>query len=407
MFFAAGGAYLVFRQIPVNIYDASQLENYLSYMAEQGLFLKKVFGFGIFERGIEEKTKYHIEPLDEINGSSDKEKLTQFEEAGWEYICNIADTFYILKAKSEDAKELSIEPDVLKICLNKAKKKSRNALLSVLFYFLFLMAFIAYDGFLFEFPGYFAINYNGISFILIWIFFTFVAIRAYNNFKNIRYCLKFGFDFSQKHTYPTQYRRLFVTATYILLWIFMISVYIYSHITRWEKPLTEYQGKHPGISLTTIETSPNLHIYEYEGDVKRDFRTNNIQYRWTELAPEIYEVEESGNIEGADESMELDTEYYTLRFQFLVDPFINDYMKYKKSFYYSKEIEWQSIENTKFEQAYYGHSGNYQAFFASVDNKVICVQYYGDEKVSDFGDKNLSRFSDEIYQALIQFDHSK
>ncbi len=395
---------MVLRQIPVNIYDVAQLEKYLSYMAEQGLFLKKVMGVGIFQRGVEEKTKYHVELLDEFSGSPDKEKLSQFQDAGWEYICKIANTFYILKAKSEDAKELIIEPDALKAGLVRAKKKSRNALLYFLFYFLFL-SFIIYDDFLYKFPVYFAIKYNGIILILGCIFGFYMIIREYINYKNIRHCLKFGFDFRQKHTYPSQYGRLFAAITVLVFWIFMLSIYIYSHLAGWEKPLVEYQGKLPGISLSTLETSPSLQLEDE--NTPEEIRYNVIKYRWAELAPEIYEVEESGLLEGEEKSMYLDTEYYALRFQFLVDPFIKDCMRFKKDFFYSKDIEWQSIENTRFDQAYYGHSENYQGFFASVENKVICVHYYGDEELSDFGDKNLSKFSDEIYESLNQFDYVK
>lgn len=400
-----GGAFLVLRQIPVNIYDFPQLENYLAYMAEHGLFLKKVFGFGIFQRGIGEKAKYHAEFLDGSSGSLDKEKLAPFEEAGWEYICKIDNSLYILKAKSEEAKELTIEPDALKENLIKAKKKNRNILLCLILYFL-ILSFIVYDAPLFEFPAYYAIEDSGILYILfLLIMWIFAVILEYKNIKNIRHCLKFGCDYSQKDTYPTQYRRVLTNIAFMLLWIFMISIYIYSHLAGWEKPLVEYQGKHPAISLSTIETNPHLQLEDK--DTPEEIRHSIIKYRWTELAPEIYEVEESGQIEGKEKSMELDTDYYTLRFQFLVDPFINDYMKYKKSFYYMKDIEWESIENTKFDQAYYCHSGYYQGFFASVDNKVICVQYYSDEDLSDFEDKNLSKFGDEIYQSIIQFEYSK
>lgn len=398
---------MVLRQIPVNLYDVVQLENYLAYMAEQGLFIRKVFGFAIFQRGVGEKAKYHAEFLDGSSGSLDKEKLSSFEDAGWQYICKVDNSLYILKAKSEEAKELTIEPDALKKKLIKAKKKNRNILLCLVLYFLFL-SYMVYDTPLFEYPVYYAIKDSGILFILIvLIMWVFAVISAYKNIKNIKHCLKFGCDYSQKDTYPTQYRRVFTSIAFMLLWILLISISIYSRFARWEKPLTDYQGMYPGVPLAMIESSPNLQLYEYEEEVRKDFRRNILHYRWSELTPEIYEVQQSGEIEGQESSMELDTDYYTLRFQFLVNPFINDYMKFTKNSFYSKGIEWQSIENTKFDQAYYGHSRSYQGFFASIGNKVICVQYYGDEKVSDFSDKNLSKFSDEIYQSLIQFDNSK
>lgn len=398
--------FLVLQQIPVNLYDVVQLENYLAYMAEQGLFIKKVFGFAIFQRGVGEKAKYHAEFLDGFSGSLEKEKLTPFEDAGWEYICKIDNSLYILKAKSEEAKELTIEPDALKEKLIKAKKKNRNVLLYLVLYFIFL-SFIIYDSSLFEYPVYYAIKDSGILIILIvLIMWVLAVISTYKNIRNIRLCLKFGCDYSQKDTYPTQYGRVFTNIVFVLLWIFMISNYIYGHLACWEKPLTDYQGMYPGVPLAMIETNPNLQLYEYEEEVRKDFRRNILHYHWSELAPEIYEVQQSGEVEGKENSIGLDTDYYTFRFQFLVDPFINDYMKLKKNSFYSKGIEWQSIENTKFIQAYYGHSGIYQGFFASIGNKVICVQYYDDEMVSDFGDKNLSKFSDEIYRSVVQFDNS-
>ena len=132
-----GGIFTVLRLIPVNIYDFPQVEAYFSHMAQRGLFIKKVtnlLGFAHFERGNGEETKYHLEPIGNTTNKPFDELKSQYEEAGWEYICNLESEFYIFKAITEETKEVQPNPFLREKELKNIKKKHLSSFIYILLY---------------------------------------------------------------------------------------------------------------------------------------------------------------------------------------------------------------------------------------------------------------------------------
>lgn len=385
----------------INMYDIAQVEAYLAHMAERGLFLKKIILFGIFERGKGEKTKYHVEPIGEAEGKPTEELLLQFEAAGWEYICVISNIFYVFKAVGAETKGIPGNATVVEMGLNKARARCRTRLVYSLLYFLMSTGFFVYFCFFNEDFFYQAIKNRCLLFIFGTSIFGYNAIREYKNMRMLQRYLKIGGKNSQEGAYIPNYKVCFCNIVSVLLWLFACFILIYSHLASWEMNLADYHGEKPVISLSTIETNPNLQLEN--SFIPKEFSKNTISYAWTELAPEIYEIQESGVIEGQTwkESTgvydpEIDTKVYKLRFQFLVSPFLKETVKSQMDLFSFQHIQCKVIEDTKFDQAYYCFSDGYQCIFASVGKKVICVYYYGYE--------DLYKYSEEIYEKLNAFE---
>lgn len=395
---------MVLRFMPVSTYDIGQVEAYFSHMAEQGLFFQKIIGFAIFERGVGEKTKYHLhpfgKPFGKTRGKLDEELRLQLQSAGWEYISTMSKAFFVFKATNNETKEFPTNS----LEWQKGIEKIRSTLRFAFFYsqivILISLAMLAYHSFFTNYPVYYWVKYRLLIFAFAFFFFGYEAVLKYIHIKKLNHYLNFGSEYGEKVVSPPTSTFRILNGIQLFLHLFVVFVFIYSHLVSWEKSLTDYQGEKPTISLAAIEKNPNLQIVNFpdSSSFQKVHWQSFISYDWTELAPEVYIIQEEGVIETKDTlqvySPAIDSEVYTLRFQFLVKPYLREAIEYQKDLLFFEHITCEALENTKFDQAYFCFSKNYQGLFASIGKKVICVDY--------FGDKDLTEFADEIYQAVAE-----
>ena len=118
-----------YRLPPCPAYDIAGVENWLSDLAEEGLFLTKdgfFAGFAIFEYKAPQKAKYRLEAAQKKpgmwsdDGEPDQDQLELSEKYSWEYIAKRGD-FFIYRSLDPSARELNTDPDVQALALNTVK----------------------------------------------------------------------------------------------------------------------------------------------------------------------------------------------------------------------------------------------------------------------------------------------
>ncbi len=133
----------IYRLLPCPSYDIACIENWLSDMAEKGLFLIKdgIFaGIATFEYNKPKKLKYRLEAAQKStsmwadnNGDPDPEQIEISEKYSWEYIAKLKD-FYIYRSFDLSSRELNTDPLVQALALNLVKKRHRSSVISSIIY---------------------------------------------------------------------------------------------------------------------------------------------------------------------------------------------------------------------------------------------------------------------------------
>jgi len=136
----------IYRIPPCPAYDISGMENWLSDLAEEGLFLVQdgfFAGVAAFEYRKPRQVRYRLEAaqrktgmLSDNSGEPDPEQVELSKKYSWEYIAKRKD-FYIYRSFDPSARELNTDPEVQALALNAVKKRQGSALLSSVF-FLFI-----------------------------------------------------------------------------------------------------------------------------------------------------------------------------------------------------------------------------------------------------------------------------
>ncbi len=327
----------------------------------------------------------------------------QYEKAGWEYICNLASEFYVFNSVGEDTREVPPNPLVREMEIKKIKKKCLFRFIYILLYLLLLCGVLIYYGFFSDYPIYIMVN-QGLFFSYVIFSIICCAYLVAKEFKTIQILKQYlkidENDFYKEVTYNPKNKTNILDTAILLIFILALSSYLLGKLGGWKKDLLDYKGEMPTISLSTIETNPILQEIE---DPIGEIIKNSIRFKSNSLASGIYEIQEWGSAkvqEGPEHIATyptgIDSEIYNLRFQFLVSPFFEDLVEYYMDLYNYKNMECTDLEGTKFDQAYFVRDDDLQVLFASIGKKVISIQYYGNEDLSDF--------TDEIYKAVVEFE---
>jgi len=121
-----------YRFPPCPAYDLEGMENWLSGMAEKGLYLRQdgfFAGIASFEPGTPKETRYRLQASrkgtgmwSENEGEPDEEQLALGEQSHWVYTAKYQD-FYIFRNDDPGAVELNTDPEVQALTLNAVKKR--------------------------------------------------------------------------------------------------------------------------------------------------------------------------------------------------------------------------------------------------------------------------------------------
>ncbi len=234
---------MVLRFMPVSSYDIGQVEAYFSHMAEQGLFFQCKIGFAVFERGVGEKTKYHLHPFGKTRGKLDEELRLQLQNEGWEYISTMSNAFFVFKATNNETKEFPTDSLEWQKGIEKIRSTLRFAFFNSIIFILMSLAMLVHHSFFTNYPVYYWVNYRLLIFVFAFIFFGYEGVLIYIHIKKLNYYLNFGSEYREKLSSPPPPTFRILNGIQLLLHLFVVFVFIYGHLVSWEKSLTDYQGE--------------------------------------------------------------------------------------------------------------------------------------------------------------------
>ncbi|MFH5835628.1 DUF2812 domain-containing protein [Proteiniclasticum sp. C24MP] len=392
------------KMIPVDIYDIPAMQSYLSDMAAEGLFLKRIATYGHFEEGEPKRVLYRLEPLMREEEKPREDQLDAYKAYGWDYVCTIRNGFHIYSTEDKDFRELHTDPMTQSYAFSHLEKKlklsSRIYLISVPL----LAVLILLPVFHQEQPILYAVRYgNGSYQVMMLILYAFLYYQIHTSRKKLKLLqdgLEKGEELPRKRVYHKSYAPYVINGILGLFGVIMIFNSFLLLTRGWEKNLAEISEPIPMIQLTDIEQKEGF-IKDQDG-----YRDEEIRYDWTELAPVIYELHQSGEVKGemwADGSgtysPSLSSEYYEVRFAFLGKRLVKELMEDTLEFYRYRPIQHQELFIEGVDDAILVKSEDTQMFFGRIGKSVLYVRYHGYE--------DLSAHLDEIYDTLRNYQKEK
>ncbi len=360
------------RLIPVNIFDTSTMEQWLSQMGEEGLTLDSFSGRkAVFQDGCCQKIKYRLIPTGDGKEEPTTEMKELFEEEGWHYVTNLEKTFFVFSNDAAYPKAIPFTKDEEREIYEELKRKKRNGILFSLLGFLFLggmQLFLIYihiedyvlgDG-----------QYVGYTYIVAMLINMIGLNREYRSYKLIKEKLE-NLDSREEIYSPyiptTRWLRVETILhmfTFLILLLPLLTIATEGSIAE-EIAIDEIPISY--VSLGEFETG--------QGDREYDNVYEYAETSSTFFAPVQYVIEQEGeiryNVNGIEkiDEVHLDCNYYELRFEALGDEILQGLIGY----YNTENMELEGVD-----QARIAHLSGDTEIFLLKDNKILRITYQGD-----------------------------
>lgn len=370
-------------------WDIGKNESWFSDMAEQGLHLRSIGRlFAIFSKGQPAKTRYRI---DVLYNEPSQEQLDIYKDCGWNFVTNNMNFYIFSSLESSNSPELHTDPIEQGFTLTNLDKRYRNLLIIISFLMMgffgmmYNVIFMNNTPFLSMVEGSF-LQQILLSIVMLHTFYT--VIRNFATVRKLRKSLLEGKSVNHKQNWR---RSRFINGTIysliIIIGVYSITIPITAIIRRDSYTIPEAEVDLPVVRLAQIEQS---------SDLKRDTSINyngldwgnRVTYRWSNLAPIQYEVEEHGIIENemwedsnGQYSPSVSTNYYQLAFNNMADGLIHDLMD-RNIDKYEIDIVIREVASPTFDSIYIAEDGIRKQIFASCENTVTYISYYGNEDSS-------------------------
>lgn len=363
-------------------------ESWLSDMAQEGLHLRR-YGrlFVYFEKGAPQDTKYRIDIFHE---QPSPEQLAVYRDCGWDYVARNG-LFYTFCADGKaDTTELHTDPVEQSYTMEKLNKRHKINLVIVsiaivLFLSMILSIYVFNDEpFLYMINGQF-VQQMLVVMVELYVFYS--VIRNYLAISALKKSLAQGRPINHQADYKRA-RRVNTILASIFIPMALCTIFIplaeMSMKERYTLPTTA--NPLPVVRLADIEQNPKLLREEHINDKGIDF-ANQVRYQWSFLAPIQYDIGECGII--ADEmwhdhsgsySPSITTRFYKLTFAGMADDLINDLIT---RYVYSDNIKVSEVSFSGLDKLYIAKDDIRKHIFASLDNKVIFITYYGNKNMED------------------------
>lgn len=102
---------LVWRTIPIDLYDYSSMEGWLEHMAQKGYQPQKAFAGRVgFEQSDFPHTRCRLVPMEHSGDEPEPEFLEACREQGWEYVTSLSDLYHLYLTHDPEAPELFTDP---------------------------------------------------------------------------------------------------------------------------------------------------------------------------------------------------------------------------------------------------------------------------------------------------------
>lgn len=389
--------------LPVDIYDVDVLERYFENMSAKGYFIERIGILAHYRKGEPRSRKYQLEPLTRQETAPPQEAQEAYSEAGWDYVCTISGLFHLYQANRDSPMELHTDPVTQGYIYQQLEKKLRTSFWIAVVILPLSVAMILCSVFLNGQPLLYAVRYGqsvamGIL-ALLGIYETLTTSQRMMKIHRMTEQLKTGIPISRKKSRRPWRINSVVNVVTLLLASYLLLVPIYSMTSKWDALLTDYSGKIPTISLSSMEEEGFVPEPDSDGNARY---SNSISYSWSDMAPEQYTIRERGVIPGrrwddnsGEYSPSLTTEFYRLRFGFLAEPLLEELLEKELVFFRYKPIMYRELLDSAFDRAIVVKINESQMLFGASGSKVIYCSYHG------YGDLEL--YLDEIYKAVSKF----
>lgn len=402
----------IYKLIPCNRWQIGETESWLSDMAEEGLFLKKLgYRFAKFEKRLPKKMRYR---LDYSSDSMPKEQISAYAESGWKFCCSRS-KFYIFSSP-EDCSIPELHTDAIEQGYS-LKALDKYLYKTCIFVFLFFLLILYLNYSTIAAHGTYLLNLLPPS-ILMNLFFmvpfeallVYISIREYVSISKLKKSLLEGNPIN--HKAPWQHSQFFnpkvelgISLSYTLILLFLlITVNINSTGIQ---SIPKAPSSLPIVMLSEIEETP--YINWYDDQLTEEDLTHWYISEWSPLSPIHYSSYETGVVQEISTNSEktidkmssngtsvyaplIRNELYQVRFKGMVNNVLLDLTKAQS---YSDDMNTSSsviskIENRDFDLLY--ASEDKTKIFASRGRGIIYVNYSGE---ADF-DRILEVISEKL-----------
>ncbi|KGK86824.1 hypothetical protein DP73_15455 [Desulfosporosinus sp. HMP52] len=370
-----------------DIYAIGRNESWFSDMARKGLHLKKIGRlFVYFEKGEPKETKYRIDYLKE---APSQEQLDVYYDCGWNFIAKNG-YFYVFSADEKSCiTELHTDPVERGFALSELNQRLRNNLIILsiaMVVFLGIMISVYYfndEPFLFMIKGQF-VQQMFIVIVELYVFYS--VIRNYRVVRKLKQSLLQGAEIDHNQDYRKARLLGGIWAgVFLPMALFTIIIPVVDIARSNDYTLPEGNINLPIIRLAEIEKSPNLRRETgYHDNVDRE---NRVSFDWSLLAPVQYEIDEHGVVNGemwGDNSgvysPSITTRYYMLTFGSMAENLTLDLIN---RYVWRDNSEVKEVNHRSFDKLYMVEDGIRKQIFAYLDNQVVHVTYYGEERIED------------------------
>jgi len=353
------------------------------------LHSSKKFGrlFIYFEKGEPKETNYRI---DIMMKTPSQEQLNVYHDCGWDIVANNGN-FYIFSAdKRSCITELHTDPIEQGFFLSELDNRLKNNLIIIsiarllFFGMMFSLFFFNDEPFLFMIMGSFV---QQLLLVVLELYVFYSAIRNYVAIRSLKKSLLQGRTINHNENYRKARLTSGILAG-IFLPLALLTVFIpFVQITKSKDyTLPEVNTNLPIIKLSDIEQNPKLmrgkSYYSKNVDM-----ANRVRYDWSLLAPVQYEIAEHGIIDSelwedksGEYSPSITTRYYKLTFGIMAENITLDLIS---RYVFRDDTEIREIYSSELDKLYIAEDTISKQIFASKDNQVIYVVYYGNGKIED------------------------
>ncbi|GAM12166.1 DUF2812 domain-containing protein [Mesobacillus selenatarsenatis] len=393
----------VYKLSPSDYWRIGELESWLSDMAAEGLFLKKLGRqFVKFEKADPKNMRYRV--VVSISKEISAEQVDMYGDKGWDFVTSYG-SFHAFSSPAElNAPELYTDPSEQSYSLKELDKQLVFNAAVIVFGLLLMIGMLASSLFLDGTPTLVMVEGIMVHQTLLAIYICYIAyasVQAAFSIRDLRKRLAEGIPID--HHSPWKKRHTFHRAiTFLFTVVIGLSAIIpFVHLMKMDtKTLPEKDVNLPIVRLADVEREPKLERPKptYLGDGV-DW-SNRYSFAWSLLAPVQYEADEHGLVrdklwgDGSGEySPSIHTQYYQLRFPDMAEHLITDLIK--RYSFETNQGDFVEKKHPDLDLLIVREEKELKQVFATRGKEVMYVHYFGYADVNTVLDNVVEKMNKE------------
>ncbi len=389
-----------YRLLPVEPYEVSALETWLSDLSAEGLHLLEIKEYyASFWVKEPERMLYRMEPKKYRKEEfPDWDKLRFYEEYGWKYATTFGEYFHIYTAK-EGTPEIHTDPIVESELYHVFRMSNKHFLLAEIGFWgiLIVLCIVRNAWQIFNENAYMLVHGNYSLVLWLPLFITLVNLPSFRKaygIQRIQKKLASGTPLSHNADWrgKLRHKRWLSYVCGIMTAVFFFLSYFPDFLDYSNRPMAEIQHPLPFVALAEIENSPNYVPLRNRTENHNEWSAETISFQSSIGAPVQYSINQRGvvkgkaNPEGNLYKAELWLDYK--KFSFLVTPqeYLEEFITRHKEEYgsYLPKDGWTetTLEDTPFDYALLLQKDNHTELYMILGNKMLEADYIGGQDLT-------------------------